>query len=96
MLEAMRTRLPRTARRLLAVTVAGGLVLAGVLVPVAVVAARAYAFGGTVAAPPYFATPNRLLAGTADTPVPDPAYLQPGPHPVVPDAAGTAVTDVPG
>jgi membrane peptidoglycan carboxypeptidase len=43
------------------------------------------AFGGTVAAPPYFATMTRLLGDTPTTPVPgpDPAYLQPGPRPVV-------------
>jgi membrane peptidoglycan carboxypeptidase len=48
------------------------------------------AFGGTVAAPPYFATMNQLLAGTPDTPVPGPddAYRQPGPHPVVPYTVG--------
>ncbi len=42
------------------------------------------AFGGTVAAPPFFATMSKLLAGTPDVPVPgpDPAYLQPAPHPV--------------
>jgi membrane peptidoglycan carboxypeptidase len=51
------------------------------------------AFGGTVAAPPYFATLNGLLANTPDTPVqgPDPTYLQAGPRPVVPDTVGTAV-----
>ena len=59
------------------------------------------AFGGTVAAPPFFATTSKLLAGTPDTPVPgpDPAYLQAAPHPTVPyevgatqDAATAAVT----
>ena len=59
------------------------------------------AFGGTVAAPPFFATMSKLLAGTPDTPVPgpDPAYLQAAPHPTVPyevgaaqDAATAAVT----
>ncbi|WP_200862768.1 transglycosylase domain-containing protein [Amycolatopsis orientalis] len=35
------------------------------------------AFGGTVAAPPYFAAMNQLLAGEPDVPIPppDPAYL---------------------
>ncbi|WP_166463023.1 transglycosylase domain-containing protein [Amycolatopsis acidicola] len=35
------------------------------------------AFGGTVAAPPYFTAFNQLLAGKPDTPIPaaDPAYL---------------------
>ena len=48
------------------------------------------AFGGTVAAPPYFATMTRLLGGHADDPVPgpDPAYLQPGPRAVVPYTVG--------
>lgn len=59
------------------------------------------AFGGTVAAPPFFATMSKLLAGTPDVPVPgpDPAYLQATPHPTVPyevgatqDAATAAVT----
>ena len=42
------------------------------------------AFGGTVAAPPYFATLTKLLGDTptAAMPGPDPAYLQPGPRPV--------------
>jgi membrane peptidoglycan carboxypeptidase len=49
------------------------------------------AFGGTVAAPPYFATMTRLLGDTPTTPVPgpDPAYLEPGPRPVVPSVVGT-------
>ncbi|RSD15559.1 penicillin-binding protein [Amycolatopsis eburnea] len=36
------------------------------------------AFGGTVAAPPYFHAMNQLLAGVPDQPIPgpDPAYLQ--------------------
>ncbi|MDN5917960.1 MAG: penicillin-binding protein [Pseudonocardia sp.] len=40
------------------------------------------AFGGTVAAPPYFAAMSTLLAGRPDQPVPtpDPRYLEPGPH----------------
>jgi membrane peptidoglycan carboxypeptidase len=44
------------------------------------------AFGGTVAAPPYFATMTRLLGSAPPMPVPDPdpAYLQPGPRPGVP------------
>ena len=48
------------------------------------------AFGGTVAAPPYFATMKALLAGRPDTPIPgpDPGYLLPGPHPVVPYTVG--------
>jgi membrane peptidoglycan carboxypeptidase len=60
------------------------------------------AFGGTVAAPPYFQAFNRILAGQADIPVPqpDPAYLTTGGHgPGVPyvvgqplGAAGPAVT----
>ena len=49
------------------------------------------AFGGTVAAPPYFAVMKRLLAGVPDVPVPgaDPGYREPGPHPVVPYTPGT-------
>jgi membrane peptidoglycan carboxypeptidase len=52
------------------------------------------AFGGTVAAPPYFATMSRLLgdAPTAPVPGPDPDYLQPGTHPVVPYTVGTQAT----
>ncbi|MCE3549861.1 penicillin-binding protein [Pseudonocardia sp. RS11V-5] len=48
------------------------------------------AFGGTVAAPPWFATMNQLLDGAPDVPVPgpDPAYLQPGSHPTVPYTVG--------
>jgi len=48
------------------------------------------AFGGTVAAPPFFATMSTLLAGTPDVPIPgpDPAYLQPGAHPTVPYEVG--------
>jgi membrane peptidoglycan carboxypeptidase len=44
------------------------------------------AFGGTVAAPPYFATMTTLLGSAPPVPVPgpDPAYLQPGPRPGVP------------
>jgi hypothetical protein len=50
------------------------------------------AFGGTVAAPPYFAAMDRILAGRPDQPVPgpDPAYLDDGARqPVVPDVVGT-------
>jgi membrane peptidoglycan carboxypeptidase len=52
------------------------------------------AFGGTVAAPPYFATMSKLLgsAPTIPVPGPDPAYLQPGPHPVVPYTVGAPAT----
>jgi membrane peptidoglycan carboxypeptidase len=49
------------------------------------------AFGGTVAAPPYFAALNTILDGRPDTPVPgpDPAYLQAGDRgPTVPDVVG--------
>jgi len=51
------------------------------------------AFGGTVAAPPYFATMNQLLAGQPDVPVPgpDPDYLVPSPHPIAPYTVGQAV-----
>jgi membrane peptidoglycan carboxypeptidase len=51
------------------------------------------AFGGTVAAPPYFATMSTLLgdAPTAPVPGPDPGYRQPGTHPVVPYTVGTPV-----
>jgi membrane peptidoglycan carboxypeptidase len=49
------------------------------------------AFGGTVAAPPYFQAMNQILAGQPDQPVPppDPRYLQAGPHgKVVPYTVG--------
>jgi membrane peptidoglycan carboxypeptidase len=43
------------------------------------------AFGGTVAAPPYFQAMSQILAGQRDTPVPgpDPGYLQVGARPAV-------------
>ena len=49
------------------------------------------AFGGTVAAPPYFATMSRLLGNAPTTPVPgpDPDYLQPNVHPEAPYTVGT-------
>ena len=49
------------------------------------------AFGGTVAAPPYFAAFNQLLAGHPDVaiPGPDPAYQDEGDRlPVVPYVVG--------
>jgi hypothetical protein len=49
------------------------------------------AFGGTVAAPPYFAAFNQLLAGKPDVPVPGPddAYRGEGDRlPVVPYVVG--------
>ncbi len=49
------------------------------------------AFGGTVAAPPYFHAFNTILAGQPDVPLPppDPAYLQANPHgPIVPYVIG--------
>jgi membrane peptidoglycan carboxypeptidase len=51
------------------------------------------AFGGTVAAPPYYSAMNKILAGTPDVPVPgaDPEYLQQGDHgETVPDVVGQA------
>ena len=51
------------------------------------------AFGGTVAAPPYFQAFNQLLAGQPNLPVPgpDPGYLTAGnPGPVVPYVLGQA------
>ncbi len=59
--------------------------------PVHLGSCGAGAFGGTVAAPPYFAAMSQLLAGRPDQPVPppDPAYLQPGQRgPTVPYAVG--------
>jgi membrane peptidoglycan carboxypeptidase len=53
------------------------------------------AFGGTVAAPPYFAAFNQLLAGHPDVPVagPDPAYQDEGDRlPVVPYVVGQGGT----
>ena len=53
------------------------------------------AFGGTVAAPPYFAAMNQILAGQPDVPVagPDPAYLNDGDRvPIVPYVVGQAGT----
>lgn len=53
------------------------------------------AFGGTVAAPPYFAAMNQLLAGHPDVPIagPDPAYQDEGDRlPVVPLVVGQAGT----
>jgi membrane peptidoglycan carboxypeptidase len=49
------------------------------------------AFGGTVAAPPYYAALNKILGDRPDVPIPDadPEYLQDGDHgPTVPDVAG--------
>ena len=48
------------------------------------------AFGGTVAAPPYFTAMNQILAGSPDVPVPgpDPAYLTEGAHPIAPLVIG--------
>ncbi|MFC5996787.1 penicillin-binding protein [Pseudonocardia hispaniensis] len=49
------------------------------------------AFGGTVAAPPYFAALNQILAGQPDQPIPgpDPAYLRTGDRgPIVPYVVG--------
>jgi membrane peptidoglycan carboxypeptidase len=49
------------------------------------------AFGGTVAAPPYFQSMNQLLAGQPNQPVPapDPAYVFAGIHgPIVPYVVG--------
>ncbi len=57
------------------------------------------AFGGTVAAPPYFAAMNQILAGHPDVPIPgpDPAYLTEGDHgpiaPIVIGQAGPAATE---
>jgi membrane peptidoglycan carboxypeptidase len=51
------------------------------------------AFGGTVAAPPYFDAMNQILAGQPDVPLagPDPAYLTEGDHgPIVPIVIGQA------
>lgn len=51
------------------------------------------AFGGTVAAPPYFAAMNQLLAGQPDqpNPVPDPSYFNATNHgPIVPFVVGQA------
>jgi len=51
------------------------------------------AFGGTVAAPPYFDAMNQILAGQPDVPVPgpDPAYLTEGDHgQIVPFVIGQA------
>lgn len=51
------------------------------------------AFGGTVAAPPYFAAMNQILAGQPDVPIPgpDPAYLTAGDRgPIVPFVVGQA------
>ena len=51
------------------------------------------AFGGTVAAPPYFAAFNQLLAGKPDVPVPGPddAYQDEGDRlPIVPYVVGQA------
>lgn len=48
-------------------------------------------FGGTVAAPPYFATFDEILAGQPSKPIPpaDPAFLQAAPHgPIVPYVVG--------
>jgi membrane peptidoglycan carboxypeptidase len=53
------------------------------------------AFGGTVAAPPYFAAFNQLLAGQPDVPIPgpDPAYQDQGDRPpVVPYVVGQVGT----
>ena len=53
------------------------------------------AFGGTVAAPPYFAAFNQLLAGQPDVPIPgpDPAYQDEGDRlPVVPYVVGQVGT----
>ncbi len=53
------------------------------------------AFGGTVAAPPYFAAMNQLLAGHPDVPVagPDPAYQNDGARlPIVPYVVGQGGT----
>jgi membrane peptidoglycan carboxypeptidase len=53
------------------------------------------AFGGTVAAPPYFAALNQLLASQPDVPIPgpDPAYQDEGDRlPVVPYVVGQAGT----
>jgi membrane peptidoglycan carboxypeptidase len=53
------------------------------------------AFGGTVAAPPYFAAMNQLLAGHPDVPVagPDPAYQDDGDRlPIVPYVVGQGGT----
>ncbi|MCW2722457.1 MAG: Peptidoglycan glycosyltransferase [Pseudonocardia sp.] len=49
------------------------------------------AFGGTVAAPPYFSAMNQILGGKPDVPIPgpDPAYLTEGDHgPIVPLVIG--------
>ena len=49
------------------------------------------AFGGTVAAPPYFAAFNQLLAGKPDVPIPGPddAYQDEGDRlPIVPYVVG--------
>jgi membrane peptidoglycan carboxypeptidase len=51
------------------------------------------AFGGTVAAPPYFDAMSQILAGQPDVPIPgpDPVYLDEGDHgPVVPYVVGQA------
>lgn len=56
------------------------------------------AFGGTVAAPPVFATLTTLLAGKPDTPLPapDPGYLEAGPHPLAPYTVGLPGTEAAG
>ncbi|MFC4949324.1 penicillin-binding protein [Pseudonocardia sp. GCM10023141] len=48
------------------------------------------AFGGTVAAPPYFTAMNQILAGKPDVPIlgPDPAYLAEGERPITPLVIG--------
>ncbi|HEY2205974.1 MAG TPA: penicillin-binding protein [Pseudonocardia sp.] len=48
------------------------------------------AFGGTVAAPPYFQAMNQILAGQPDQPIPgpDPGYVDEGHHEVVPYTVG--------
>lgn len=53
------------------------------------------AFGGTVAAPPYFAAMSQLIAGAPDQPIsaPDPAYLSAADHgPTVPFVEGYSIT----
>jgi membrane peptidoglycan carboxypeptidase len=54
------------------------------------------AFGGTVAAPPYFQAMSRILAGQPDQPVPapDPGYRAAGPRlPIVPYVVGGSLAD---